>query len=60
MLFVAAHILTYIRKICHSHTTKVLSKSREARLHRTSLSISAGLELARVPRVPGFRRIFGQ
>ena len=25
MLFVAAHILTYSRKICHSHTTKVLN-----------------------------------
>ena len=25
MLFVAAHILTYSRKICHLHTTKVLN-----------------------------------
>ena len=29
MLFVAAHILTYIKKICHSHTTKVLNHVKQ-------------------------------
>ena len=38
MLFVAAHILTYIRKICHSHTTKVLNHVKQDYI-KTHLSI---------------------